>query len=778
MSIQASGSGTAPSWTSESVSFPNQKTTSANARSPARDGTGQMSDMASLQIEGRKRELLEARIFGGSSVGIGRFGVFNQSQGQDNSNLSANSENSDDREQMDVMVTPEKARTPSTGERKRKRKQPDLHDNNSGQGKNSRGEPSKKINEYFKYQSSQSPSRGLHHKSPSPSAVRDMGMVSPKTPTNGGRGPLTFPSLSSSPQMNTQVQSPQGYPRSDNSNSMEPFTIYQARAVQATSRATMTELTMAHIAQLESGCTDEMDKKESQIDELSRNSDEIRRQLTAQQKLIEKQKEKHKETLDRCLEMTKKLLKEKSTLEKKTKRQKSMENRLRLGQFQTQRQGASFVENWTDGYAFTDIIRRQERIAQERDDIEKKRKFLMKKKPPNPYSAGASKSSKSQDGFLKPGEPKFMSLQEYYEQDDILKLRQNSLKKEDQDLQVELEKLERERNLHIRELKRIHNEDNSRFNGHPILNDRYLLLSLIGKGGFSEVHKGFDLKEQRYVACKIHQLNKEWKDEKKANYIKHALREYNIHKALDHPRIVKLFDVFEIDNNSFCTVLEYCDGNDLDFYLKQNKCIPEKEARSIIVQTVSALRYLNSISPPVIHYDLKPGNILLGRDSVCGEIKITDFGLSKVMEGDSYSPESGMDLTSQGAGTYWYLPPECFIVGREPPKISSKVDVWSVGVIFYQCLYGKKPFGHNLSQAAILEENTILKATEVQFPAKPIVSTEAKLFIRRCLEYRKESRPDALELGASDYLKPPQLKSKDRSDSGSSSGYNSMSGIS
>lgn len=57
------------------------------------------------------------------------------------------------------------------------------------------------------------------------------------------------------------------------------------------------------------------------------------------------------------------------------------------------------------------------------------------------------------------------------------------------DLQLEMEKLERERNLHIRELKRIHNEDQSRFNNHPVLNDRYLLLMLLGKGGFSEVHK-------------------------------------------------------------------------------------------------------------------------------------------------------------------------------------------------------------------------------------------------------------------------------------------------
>ena len=62
-----------------------------------------------------------------------------------------------------------------------------------------------------------------------------------------------------------------------------------------------------------------------------------------------------------------------------------------------------------------------------------------------------------------------------------------------------------------------------RFNNHQILSERYLLLSLLGKGGFSEVHKGFDLREQRYVACKIHQLNKDWKDDKKANYIKYVV---------------------------------------------------------------------------------------------------------------------------------------------------------------------------------------------------------------------------------------------------------------
>lgn len=61
----------------------------------------------------------------------------------------------------------------------------------------------------------------------------------------------------------------------------------------------------------------------------------------------------------------------------------------------------------------------------------------------------------------------------------------------------------------------------------------------------------------------------------------------------------------------FCTVLEYCEGNDLDFYLKQNKLMTEKEGRSIVMQVVNALKYLNQIRPPIIHYDLKPGNLSL-----------------------------------------------------------------------------------------------------------------------------------------------------------------------
>ncbi|KAL1495061.1 hypothetical protein ABEB36_010540 [Hypothenemus hampei] len=659
------------------------------------------------------------------------------------SNMSTGSSHSD--KEVDPNTPEKTARAPE--QRKRKRKADDAGGGlagggtvkGGGGGRSTVPPPDKKINEYFKHSGS-SPIRHGGAKSPSPQ--QPYPMLPPSPQQVGLPSPVTtvpFDFLSTSRPPHPRLPPP-----------------------SMVSKLIQTELTCHRITEFETQASSDLEVRNNKIDELTRSNEELRHQISTQQKAIDQ----HKQQVNKCIEVVKKLLKEKSSIEKKEARQKCMQNRLRLGQFVTQRVGATFQENWTDGHAFQELARRQEEITSEREEIDRQKKLLLKKRPSNSEGGGRKRNSSNalhngttDSGFLKPDAvPGSLTLQEYYEADEILKLRQNALKKEDADLQLEMEKLERERNLHIRELKRIHNEDQSRFNNHPVLNERYLLLMLLGKGGFSEVHKAFDLKEQRYVACKVHQLNKDWKEDKKANYIKHALREYNIHKALDHPRVVKLYDVFEIDANSFCTVLEYCDGHDLDFYLKQHKTIPEREARSIIMQVVSALKYLNEIKPPVIHYDLKPGNILLTEGNVCGEIKITDFGLSKVMDEENYNPDHGMDLTSQGAGTYWYLPPECFVVGKNPPKISSKVDVWSVGVIFYQCLYGKKPFGHNQSQATILEENTILKATEVQFANKPAVTNEAKSFIRSCLAYRKEDRIDVLSLAKHEYLQPPMPK--------------------
>jgi len=137
-----------------------------------------------------------------------------------------------------------------------------------------------------------------------------------------------------------------------------------------------------------------------------------------------------------------------------------------------------------------------------------------------------------------------------------------------------------------------------------------------------------------------------------------------------------------MNGNSFCTVLELCSGPDLYSYMKLHKTLPEKEAKLIISQILSGLKYLNEFKADrrIIHYDLKPQNILFHN----GEVKITDFGLCKVMEHN----QEKIELTSQGVGTYWYQAPECFQISSCPTLISSKVDIWSVGCIFYEMLFG------------------------------------------------------------------------------------------
>lgn len=249
--------------------------------------------------------------------------------------------------------------------------------------------------------------------------------------------------------------------------------------------------------------------------------------------------------------------------------------------------------------------------------------------------------------------------------DEEIKLRLATLKAKEAELADEKRRLELAREVHVREWRRAQHEERSRFRSMPTLQNQYVLLSLIGKGGFSEVWLAFDLERLERVAVKVHQLNTSWSDERKASYIKHAAREYAIHRDMAHPRVVRLFAVFEIDQNAFATVLEHCDGVDLDQHLKTNKVLKEGDARSLLSQIMAGLRYLNTPAgsgserrAAIIHYDLKPGNILLNAN---GDVKITDFGLSKILpmrdaeddHGDIGGAGTSMELTSQGAGTYW-----------------------------------------------------------------------------------------------------------------------------
>ncbi|XP_073040510.1 serine/threonine-protein kinase TOUSLED isoform X2 [Primulina eburnea] len=420
-----------------------------------------------------------------------------------------------------------------------------------------------------------------------------------------------------------------------------------------------------------------------------------------------------------------------SKAERQEARMKVRQDSLRLGNVGVIRTGTVISEAWEDGQALKDINSHLKNLLETKEAIERQRKSLKKRQPEKGDATETEGGAQEEDIVI---------------HDEIYKSRLASIKREEENVMRERDRYELDKGKLIREMKRIRDEDGSRFNNFQILNHRYALLNLLGKGGFSEVYKAFDLVEHRYVACKLHGLNAQWSEDKKQSYIRHAIREYNIHKTLVHRHIVRLWDIFEIDQNTFCTILEYCSGKDLDAVLKSTPTLPEREARIIIFQIFQGLVYLNRRSQRIIHYDLKPGNVLFDEFGVA---KVTDFGLSKIVEDDVGS--QGMELTSQGAGTYWYLPPECFELSKTP-LISSKVDVWSAGILLFQMLFGRRPFGHDQSQERILREDTIIKARKVEFPARPSASNEAKDFIRRCLTYNQAERPDVLSIASDPYL--------------------------
>jgi tousled-like kinase len=114
-----------------------------------------------------------------------------------------------------------------------------------------------------------------------------------------------------------------------------------------------TELTCHRIQEFETQASSDLEVRNNKIEELNRQNEEYRHQISTQQKTTDQ----HKQQINKCIEVVKKLLKEKSSIEKKEARQKCMQNRLRLGQFVTQRVGATFQENWTDGHAFQELAR-------------------------------------------------------------------------------------------------------------------------------------------------------------------------------------------------------------------------------------------------------------------------------------------------------------------------------------------------------------------------------------------------------------------------------------
>jgi serine/threonine protein kinase len=182
--------------------------------------------------------------------------------------------------------------------------------------------------------------------------------------------------------------------------------------------------------------------------------------------------------------------------------------------------------------------------------------------------------------------------------------------------------------------------------GYSSIFDFYDVKETLGKGKFGLVKAGVHKKTKKRVAVKVMS-----KKEMSVEDVELQRREIEILKMCQHPYIIRLLDIFENQDNIYI-VMECLSGGDLFTYLERRDfTIPEKRAKELSHQMATALYYLHSFG--VAHRDLKPENILMVSDSEDSDLKIVDFGLSKIIGPN----ESSLDPF----GTLSYVAPEVLL---------------------------------------------------------------------------------------------------------------------
>uniref|UniRef100_A0A8C9AVZ2 MAP/microtubule affinity-regulating kinase 4 n=1 Tax=Prolemur simus TaxID=1328070 RepID=A0A8C9AVZ2_PROSS len=233
----------------------------------------------------------------------------------------------------------------------------------------------------------------------------------------------------------------------------------------------------------------------------------------------------------------------------------------------------------------------------------------------------------------------------------------------------------------------------------------YRLLRTIGKGNFAKVKLARHILTGREVAIKIidkTQLN--------PSSLQKLFREVRIMKGLNHPNIVKLFEVIETEKTLYL-VMEYASAGEVFDYLVSHGRMKEKEARAKFRQIVSAVHYCHQKN--IVHRDLKAENLLLDAEA---NIKIADFGFS-----NEFTLGSKLDTF---CGSPPYAAPELF---QGKKYDGPEVDIWSLGVILYTLVSGSLPFdGHNLKE---LRERVLRGKYRVPF----YMSTDCESILRRFL---------------------------------------------
>src|SRR5580693_5444077 len=264
-----------------------------------------------------------------------------------------------------------------------------------------------------------------------------------------------------------------------------------------------------------------------------------------------------------------------------------------------------------------------------------------------------------------------------------------------------------------------------RFTPGQIIAERYRVVAIAGRGGMGEVYRAEDLKLGQVVAVKFlpESLSQD------ANTLARFHSEVRIARQVSHPNVCRVFDIGDADGTPFLS-MEYVDGEDLASVVRRIGRLSPDKATEIARQICAGLAAAHERG--VVHRDLKPANVMLDG---AGKIRITDFGLAGIA-----ASIQGADIR---AGTPAYMAPEQ-LAGKE---VTTKSDIYSLGLILYEILTGKRAFEASTLPELIKlrEQGTITNPSTLVRDLDPLIER----VILRCLENDPAKRPgSALQVAA------------------------------
>ncbi|MFT3698878.1 MAG: serine/threonine-protein kinase [Kofleriaceae bacterium] len=260
--------------------------------------------------------------------------------------------------------------------------------------------------------------------------------------------------------------------------------------------------------------------------------------------------------------------------------------------------------------------------------------------------------------------------------------------------------------------------------GQTIAKDYRIELG-IAAGGFGAIYRGVHLPSELDVAIKVLHPNLTQSDAVRARF----QREAEVLAALRDPHTVKIYTTGETDEGMLYIVMELLSGENLYETYKQLGPLPWRRVVQIARDVCSSLSEAHAQG--IIHRDLKPANIHLLEN---GDVKVLDFGIAKIIRGNTDIDNSDLTQAGHMIGTFDYMPPEQMIGG----ECTGLVDMFTLGVVMYETIAGARPFGEHDTSTQMLA--ALLSQKPKPLGAYAEVPPELDKIILRCIQRKPEQR--------------------------------------